>query len=61
MLDGVEARARALDPARVLARGFSITHSAGGRLVRSPADAAVGTELVTTLADGEVRSTVTDR
>jgi exodeoxyribonuclease VII large subunit len=49
---------RALDPARTLARGWSITHDADGKLIRSVDDVAAGTELVTTVADGTVRSTV---
>jgi exodeoxyribonuclease VII large subunit len=52
------ARAGTVDPARALARGWSITRTADGRLVRDPADAAPGTELVTTVAGGEVRSRV---
>ena len=39
-------------------RGWSITRTADGRTLRSAADAAPGDELVTTLADGSVRSTV---
>jgi exodeoxyribonuclease VII large subunit len=57
-LDAVSARVRALDPARVLARGWSITRSADGRVLRSPGDVAPGDALVTLLAGGEVRSTV---
>ena len=57
-LTGVEARVRALDPERALARGWSITSTADGRVVRSPADVAAGDHLVTRLAGGEVRSTV---
>jgi exodeoxyribonuclease VII large subunit len=57
-LDATEARVRGLDPARVLARGWSITRDADGRLVRSAGDVAPGGALVTTVADGEVRSTV---
>ncbi len=59
-LDAVEARVRALDPERALARGWSITSRADGRVVRSPADVAPGDTLVTRLAGGEVRSTVDD-
>jgi exodeoxyribonuclease VII large subunit len=59
-LDAVEARVRALDPERALARGWSITSTADGRVVRSPADVAAGDTLVTRLAGGEVRSTVDD-
>jgi exodeoxyribonuclease VII large subunit len=52
-----EARARALDPARLLARGWTITRSGTGEVVRA-ADLAPGTELVTRFVDGSVRSTV---
>jgi exodeoxyribonuclease VII large subunit len=58
-LDLLAARVEAADPTRLLARGWSLTRTADGRLVRSTADAVAGTALVTTLADGEVRSTVT--
>ena len=58
-LDAVEAQVRALDPARTLARGWSITRGADGRVVRSAAALAPGDALVTTLADGQVASTVT--
>ncbi len=58
-LRAVDAQVRALDPRRVLTRGWSITRTADdGRTLRSAADAAPGDELVTTLADGSVRSTV---
>ena len=52
------ARAAAYDPARSLARGWSITRTADGRLVRTAADAPPGTLLHTTVADGEVTSRV---
>jgi exodeoxyribonuclease VII large subunit len=57
-LGALEARVRALDPERTLARGWSITRTADGRVVRRPADVAPGEELTTQLADGAVRSTV---
>ena len=57
-LDGLAARVAALDPARALARGWSLTHTVDGRLVRSPADVAAGDRLVTRVAAGEIRSTV---
>jgi exodeoxyribonuclease VII large subunit len=52
------AVAATADPARVLARGFTVTRTADGRLVRRTGDVAAGAALVTTLADGAVRSTV---
>jgi exonuclease VII large subunit len=57
-LDRIEAQVRALDPARTLARGWSITRDDGGRVLRSAASVAEGDALTTTLADGDVRSTV---
>jgi exodeoxyribonuclease VII large subunit len=50
------ARVNAYDPARTLARGWSITRTEAGELVRSPADAPTGTVLRTTLAEGELTS-----
>ncbi|HEY2812652.1 MAG TPA: exodeoxyribonuclease VII large subunit [Acidimicrobiales bacterium] len=58
LIDATEARVRALDPAQTLARGWSITHDADGRLVRSINDVTAGTALVTTVADGALRSVV---
>src|SRR5690606_29892302 len=49
---------RALDPARVVARGWSITRTADGQLVRRLDDAPPGTALHTTVADGTLESTV---
>lgn len=57
-LGALEARVRALDPERTLARGWSITRTVDGRVVRSASDVAPGDELRTELADGAVRSTV---
>jgi exodeoxyribonuclease VII large subunit len=57
-IDVLAAKVDAADPARLLQRGWTLTRTADGRLVRSVADATAGTGLVTTLADGEVRSTV---
>jgi exodeoxyribonuclease VII large subunit len=57
-LDGWAARVRAYDPVRVMERGWSMTRTADGTLVRSVADVAPGDALVIRLADGEARSTV---
>jgi exonuclease VII large subunit len=48
----------AYDPDRQLGRGWTLTRTADGRLVRSAAQLTEGDELVTTLADGEATSTV---
>jgi exodeoxyribonuclease VII large subunit len=50
----------AYDPRRQLARGWTLTHTSGGRLVRRAGDVREGDALVTTLADGAVASTVTE-
>ncbi|MDP6178094.1 MAG: exodeoxyribonuclease VII large subunit [Acidimicrobiales bacterium] len=57
-LDSLAARLRALDPARVLARGWSITRLRDGRLVRSTTGLSTGDGLVTLVTDGTVNSTV---
>ena len=57
-LDNARVRARALDPALALARGWSITRTADGSPVRSAADITPGTEVITILSDGQIRSTV---
>jgi exodeoxyribonuclease VII large subunit len=51
-------RLSALDPARALARGWSITRTTAGSVVRRSTDVRPGDTLVTTLADGTVTSTV---
>jgi exodeoxyribonuclease VII large subunit len=57
-LDSVDARLRALDPARTLARGWSITRTPDGHAVRSAGELAPGDAVVTTFVDGAVRSRV---
>ena len=57
-LAGITSNLRALDPARILARGWSITRLADGTLVRSVTDTTVGDTLVTHVAGGTVTSTV---
>ena len=57
-LDALGREVRALDPARVVARGWSITRTGDGRLVRAIGDAPVGTVLRTTVADGVLDSRV---
>lgn len=56
----VQARARALDPRGVLERGYSITRTSDGRVVRSVEGIAPGGMLVTEVADGHVVSRVTE-
>lgn len=58
----LEERQRVLEavgPEAVLARGYSLTTDAAGHVVRSSDDVQAGDELVTRVADGTLRSTVT--
>jgi exodeoxyribonuclease VII large subunit len=50
---------RAHAPARVLARGYSLTRDAAGRLVTDAATLAAGDTVVTAFAAGSARATVT--
>ncbi|MDE0118171.1 MAG: exodeoxyribonuclease VII large subunit [bacterium] len=58
-LANLEDRARLLDPRAILARGWSITRH-DGKVVRNPASVTTGDELVTTLAEGNLHSTVSE-
>ena len=57
-LGRIAGQLRVLDPAHTLARGWSITRGPDGTILRSPAGLTAGDELRTTLAGGEVLSTV---
>lgn len=57
-LDSLASRVTALDPARTLARGWSITRRDDGSLVRNADELRPGDVLVTTLAAGQVASRV---
>ncbi|MFT3852197.1 MAG: exodeoxyribonuclease VII large subunit [Ilumatobacteraceae bacterium] len=59
-LDALAARVRLLDPVHTMARGWSITRTADGRVVRHAGDLSAGDEVVTTFADGAARSVVQD-
>lgn len=52
------AMLQAFDPRRQLARGWSLTRGADGRVLRSVVDAARDEQIVTILSDGSVTSTV---
>ncbi|WP_419924337.1 exodeoxyribonuclease VII large subunit [Candidatus Poriferisocius sp.] len=58
-LTNLEGRVRLLDPRAILARGWSITRH-GGKVVRDPAKLGAGDELATTLAEGDLHSTVNE-
>jgi exodeoxyribonuclease VII large subunit len=55
----VSARLESLSPLQVLARGYSLTHTGDGRLVRDAEGLRPGDLLVTRVADGVIRSLVT--
>jgi exodeoxyribonuclease VII large subunit len=57
-LEAAEARVGAYDPARVMARGWTMTRTHDGRLLRSVAQVQAGDRIVTSLVDGNVTSTV---
>ncbi|MGZ4674143.1 MAG: exodeoxyribonuclease VII large subunit [Ilumatobacteraceae bacterium] len=57
-LDAVAARVRLLDPVHTMARGWSITRTTDGAIVRSADDLAPGVMISTTFAKGSARSRV---
>jgi exodeoxyribonuclease VII large subunit len=57
-LERLQASLASLDPAAVLARGYSITRNAAGELLRDAAAVREGERLSTTLARGELESEV---
>ncbi|MEM1062593.1 MAG: exodeoxyribonuclease VII large subunit [Planctomycetota bacterium] len=59
-LAAVAAELNGRSPLATLSRGYSLTSTADGRLVRSGSDVSVGDDLTTRLADGVVLSRVTD-
>lgn len=56
-VDHLAARLALLDPVNLLRRGWSITHTADGRIVRSITDVARGDRLTTRVPDGTIIST----
>ncbi|MYA84637.1 MAG: hypothetical protein F4Y12_03530, partial [Acidimicrobiaceae bacterium] len=57
-LDAIATRVRALDPALILRRGWSMTRRDDGALVRSVRDVSPGDGIVTHLSDGTLDSTI---
>lgn len=57
-LAGAHREMEALSPARVLERGYAIVRTAGGAVVRSPADAGPGATIDVQLAAGRLSATV---
>lgn len=59
-LDGLHRELHAVGPMQVLARGFSVTTTPDGRLLRDSDQVRPGDELITRLHSGTVRSGVLD-
>jgi exodeoxyribonuclease VII large subunit len=57
-LAALAARLETLSPLNVLTRGYSLTHTADGKLVRDAGDVKPGDGLVTRVASGEIVSRV---
>ena len=57
-LAAVAGQLDTLSPLNVLGRGYSLTRTADGRLVRTPADVQPGDTIVTRVAGGEITSRV---
>lgn len=60
-LHAIATRVRALDPALILRRGWSMTRRDDGTLLRSIRDVSPGDSIVTQLSDGTVDSTILPR
>jgi exodeoxyribonuclease VII large subunit len=58
-LDHLSARLEALNPLRVLDRGYALVYGPAGNILRSPDEAPVGTTITAQLAKGRLRATVT--
>jgi len=54
----LEEKARLLDPARLLARGYSLTTGADGKTITAASELAPGDTINTQFSDGQVRSIV---
>jgi exodeoxyribonuclease VII large subunit len=59
-LDGLAARVSVLDPVTMMRRGWTITRSADGTILRSPDIVHDGDVITTQFATGRLTSTVTD-
>lgn len=57
-LDGLATQVRLLDPARLLARGYTITLNSDGKILKKAELIAAGDRLRTRFADGDVNSIV---
>ncbi len=58
-LEGLNQALQAFNPLKVLTRGYSITYSEDGKVIKKTSAVKVGDNITTKLADGEVLSKVT--
>jgi len=57
-IDGLAASVKLLDPTTMLARGWSVTRGADGRVIRTVEDVRIGDVITTSFADGSAVSEV---
>jgi exodeoxyribonuclease VII large subunit len=57
-IEADEARLSAVDPLKVLERGYSVTYDADGKIVRSWRDVSKGNRIRSLVADGTIESVV---
>jgi exodeoxyribonuclease VII large subunit len=57
-IEAISRQLTSVSPLRVLERGYSVTMTADGTLVKSASDVLPGQQLVTKVADGSITSTV---
>jgi exodeoxyribonuclease VII large subunit len=58
-LHGAQRTLKGVSPARTLARGYAIVHSADGRVLRDAAESTLGDRLNIQLSRGQLQATVT--
>jgi exodeoxyribonuclease VII large subunit len=56
-----ELRLQALNPLRVLERGYALVYGADGKLLRAASQVASGEAIVARLAEGRIQATVTGK
>jgi exodeoxyribonuclease VII large subunit len=57
---GLTSKLDAMSPMKVLTRGYAMTQTSDGQVIRSVKQAAIGSKLVISLSDGRICATVDD-
>ena len=57
---GLTAKLDAMSPLKVLTRGYAMTQTPDGQVVRSVSQTPVGSKLMISLSDGKISATVDD-